>query len=207
MNVTFITVALVGLLAVISPGPDFIIVTRNSLLYSKRVGLATALGIALGNVWWISTSILGISILISKIVWLFTIIKFTGAFYLMYLGFRALFAKKKDIQQGQKEEKKNPTAVSAFRMGLLTNIFNPKCALFFVSFFSIVITPSTSLMIKSLYGLEIITIAVCWFSLLATVLSVDQVKKRFERIAFYFDKATGVLLIALGAKVALYQQK
>lgn len=210
MNSTFFTVAVIGVLAVMSPGPDFLIVTRNSLLYSKRVGLATALGIAVGNIWWIAASVLGISLVISKTVLLFNAIKWLGALYLIYLGVKSLCAKKKAQTQAtpsQVKNKRDLTAMSAFRIGLLTNVLNPKCAMFFVSFFSIVITPKTPTVLQCAYGLEIMVIAVCWFSFVAIVLSVEKIKGAFERFSHWIDRATGAILIALGIKVALYQQK
>ena len=75
MDSTFLIVGVIGVLAVMSPGPDFLIVTRNSLLYYRRVGLATALGIAAGNIWWVIASVLGISLVISGTILLFNIIK------------------------------------------------------------------------------------------------------------------------------------
>jgi RhtB (resistance to homoserine/threonine) family protein len=210
MDSTFVTVAVIGALAVVSPGPDFIIVTRNSLLYSKRVGLATALGIAAGTIWWIVASILGISLLIAKTVVLFNIIKWMGATYLIYLGvssFRAKKARVPDLEEGRESNLNAPTVGAAFRVGFLTNLLNPKCALFFVSLFSVVIAPATPAVIQGIYGLEITIIAAVWFSLLATVLSADKVKRVFERFSIMLERVTGAILIVLGIKVALYQQK
>jgi RhtB (resistance to homoserine/threonine) family protein len=205
MNSTFLTVTIIGVLAVVSPGPDFLIVTRNSLLYSRRVGLATAFGIAVGNVWWVAASILGISLVISRTVLLFTTIKWLGALYLIYLGVRALCSRKKPQTAHDEPTRRNAkdiTTLSAFRIGLLTNVLNPKCGMFFVSFFSIIITPKTPALLQYAYGLEIMLIAVCWFSLLATVLSVDKIKGVFERFSVWLDRVTGVILITVGVRVA-----
>lgn len=214
MHSTFLTVTVIGTLAVVSPGPDFLIVTRNSLLYSRRVGVGTALGIAVGNIAWIAASILGISLLIARTVLLFTAMKWLGALYLIYLGVRALMARRKPAvaaaDQPQRREtvpapreKKALTTLSGFRIGLLTNLLNPKCGMFFVSFFSVVITPTTPTLLQYAYGLEIALIAVCWFSLLATVLSVERIKSTFERVSVWLDRVTGAILIALGIKVAV----
>ena len=211
MNSTFITVAVIGTLAVISPGPDFLIVTRNSLLYSKQVGVATALGIAVGNVGWIATSVLGISLVIARTVLLFNALKLLGAVYLIYLGARLLCARREPameeiLPQGAVAEKKCLSTLAAFRMGLFTNLLNPKCAMFYVSFFSIVITPSTPTVVQCAYGLEIMLIAICWFSLLATVLSMEKIKGSFRRFSLWLNRVTGAILIVLGVKVALYHQ-
>ena len=96
---------------------------------------------------------------------------------------------------------------TAFRIGVMTNILNPKCAMFFLSFFSIVIKPNTPTLLQWVYGLEITAIAICWFSLVATVLSIERIKSTFERVSHWIDRVTGVVLIAFGIKVALYDQK
>ena len=209
MDGMFVTVTVVGILAVVSPGPDFLIVTRNSLLYSKKVGLATALGIAAGNIWWIAASLAGISYALSQTVLLFALLKWMGALYLMYLGACSLRAKKKEASPSSAELMTNGvsaramTSAAAFRIGLLTNVLNPKCALFFVSFFSVVVTPETPVWLRCAYGGEIMLIAVTWFSLLAVLLSVRKVKGSFERFSVWLERITGAILIALGLKLAL----
>jgi RhtB (resistance to homoserine/threonine) family protein len=209
MNTTgALTVAIIGLLAVMSPGPDFLIVTRNSLLYSKRVGLCTAFGIAIGTMWWVAASLLGISLLISKMVLLFNILKWFGAAYLIYLGIKSFRAKKTTLANANGESA--PESISplkGFLMGLGTNFLNPKAALFFVSFFSIIVTTKTPMLLRMGYGLEISLIALIWFSLLATVLSTSRIKEAFERISIWFNRVTGAILILLGLKLALTQSK
>jgi len=209
-----LTVTVIGLLAVMSPGPDFLIVTRNSLLYSKRVGLCTAFGIAIGTIWWVGASLLGISLLISKMVLLFNVLKWFGAAYLIYIGIKS-FRTKKGAKNGTLVNGNGNAAIASesismsvspmkgFFMGLGTNFLNPKAALFFVSFFSIVITPKTPTMLRAGYGLEISLIALIWFSLLATVLSTNRIKGTFERVSVWFNRVTGAILILLGVKLAL----
>ena len=205
MNTTnFLTITIVGLLAVMSPGPDFLIVTRNSILYSKRVGLCTALGIALGTIVWVVASLLGIALVISKTVILFNVVKWLGAAYLVYLGIKS-FRKSKEsiVKEKASELPEHVTGRAGFWNGLLTNLSNPKAALFFVSFFSALITPETPGVLRAAYGLEISCIALLWFSLLATVLSTTRIKGVFESISTGLHRVTGALFIALGIKLAL----
>jgi threonine/homoserine/homoserine lactone efflux protein len=89
----FITVAIVHLFAVMSPGPDFAVVTRNSLFNSRKVGIYTSLGIALGIMVHVTYSLLGVGLLISRSILLFNIIKFVGAAYLIFIGYKSLRAK------------------------------------------------------------------------------------------------------------------
>lgn len=217
MNSTgILTVTVIGLLAVMSPGPDFLIVTRNSLLYSKRVGLCTALGITIGTIWWVAASVLGISLLISKMVLLFNVLKWFGAAYLIYIGIKSFRTTKKKSGpangNGQNVNASESVSISisplrGFLMGLGTNFLNPKAALFFASFFSVVITAKTPTMLRMGYGLEISLIALIWFSLLATVLSTSRIKGTFERISIWFNRVTGAILILLGVKLALTRAK
>lgn len=206
----FSVVTLVGILAVVSPGPDFIIVTRNSLVYSKKVGLFTALGITVGTMTWIALSLLGISYLISEAVVLFNIIKWVGAIYLIYLGLKSLFSKADKVSDRENEaveRRSDLTPARAFSIGLLTNFLNPKAALFFVSFFSVILTPDTPLVWQIFYGAEISLIALSWFSLLATVLSIKRVKAQFQQIRVWVDRVTGLILAGLGIKLLLSEAK
>src|SRR3990167_10850400 len=94
----FFTTTLVILFAVISPGPDFAIVTRNALRHSQNTGIMTALGIATGTLIHVSYCILGLAIIISKSLLIFNIIKYIGASYLIYLGVKGLFEKRSSTE-------------------------------------------------------------------------------------------------------------
>ena len=198
----FITVSLVIFFAIMSPGPDFVIVTRNSLVYSKKVGLYTVLGIALGVLVWVALSIVGVSFLLAKAAIVFTVIKYVGAFYLIYIGYKSLRAKPMDFEKGMEKEREMSVR-SAFMTGFLTNLFNAKAALFFVSFFSVVISPETPVFMRSVYGAEIVLVTLSWFSLVATVLSIGSIKNFFRKVSVWIERVTGALLVALGVKLAV----
>lgn len=209
MDITqLITVTVIAILAVISPGPDFVVVTRNSL-HSWRVGIATVFGIVAGNALWVGASLMGVSLLISQTVVLFSILKWIGAAYLMWIGYKSLRAKKQrpeEIEGLKSSEGKAWTTRSAFTNGLLTNILNPKCGLFFLSFFSVVLTPETPTILQAMYGFEVTLIALIWFSLLATILSTKAVKAVFAKIGIWLERVTGAILIALGIKLAFTER-
>jgi len=88
----FITVAIIHLLAVMSPGPDFVMIMRNSLLYSRKTGIYSAIGLGAGIAVHVTYSLIGIGFIISKSVLLFSIIKLLGAGYLVYVGYKSLKA-------------------------------------------------------------------------------------------------------------------
>ena len=201
----FITIGAIGLLGAMSPGPDFAVVTKNSILFSRRAGLYTALGIGLGIFVHVAYSLVGIGFIISQSILLFSIIKYIGAAYLVYLGIQLLRTKKSDekIDIQQQSNSRSILNRQALWNGFLTNALNPKVTLFFLSIFTQVISPSTPLVIQAAYGIEIAVIAFVWFAILALILTTTHVKKAFFKFHYYVAKVMGGILVALGIKVAL----
>lgn len=203
----FLTVAAIHLLAVMSPGPDFVMITRNSLMYSKRTGIYSSLGLALGILLHITYSLIGIGLVISKSIVLFSTIKLFGAAYLVYIGYQSLKSKRHAVDMTSQEKKTDLSPRSAIRLGFLTNALNPKATLFFLALFTQVINPQTPLAIKILYGAEMCTMQFAWFAFVATALSHRVIKDRFVSIAHHLERAFGIILVALGIKVAFSSSK
>lgn len=203
----FITVAIIHLLAVISPGPDFIMISRNSLIYSWKVGLYSSIGLALGNLVHITYSLIGIGLIISKSIVLFTIIKFFGAFYLIYIGYKCLKSKSNQQQINNTKERYNIGKLAAIRMGFLTNVLNPKATLFFLSLFTQVIGINTPKITQILYGVEMSVMTFLWFAFVAYILSHNLIQTKFILIQHYLERAFGVILIGLGIKVMTSSSK
>jgi RhtB (resistance to homoserine/threonine) family protein len=191
-------------MAVMSPGPDFAMVMRNSLVYSRRTGVLAAAGLALGVSVHITYSLLGIGLLISKSIMLFNAIKWIGALYLIYIGLKSLRAKPvTEKSEFVETEKQDLTTLQAVRMGFLTNILNPKATLYFLALFTTVINPGTPLAYKMVYGVEMIAATFLWFAFVAVVLSHNKINNVFARVKHRVEQAFGVVLVALGIKVAL----
>src|SRR5688572_10012358 len=117
-----LTVALVHLLAVISPGPDFIMITRNSLMYSRKTGIYTAIGLGLGILVHVVYSLVGIGLLISKSILLFNTIKLLGAAYLIYIGYKSLTSKSSNLNILNQDHKKDISIFDAIKIGFFTNV-------------------------------------------------------------------------------------
>lgn len=200
----FLTVALVHILGAMSPGPDFAMITRNSLTYSRRTGILTAVGLGLGILMHTTYALLGIGFLIAQSVLLYSMIKYVGAAYLLFIGFKALTAKAPTKKsEAQEKVRADLTAVQAIRIGLLCNILNPKATLFFVALFSQVISPETPLPVQIFYGVYMALATFVWFAFVASVLTLENIKRQFERIQIVFERTMGAVLIALGIRVAL----
>ena len=201
--IDFATVIGVHILGLISPGPDFAVTVKNSLSHGKRAGVFTALGIAAGCSLHISYSIIGISYIITQSILLLNVIKFIGAGYLIYLGIKALRSKKTDTTVTAQQSQQLYTAGQAWRSGFFTNILNPKATLFFLSLFTVVMKPNTPVFTQLIYGSVMVVTAGAWFSAVSYVLTRPIIQRRFQKIQHWLDRGMGVVLIALGIKVAL----
>ena len=169
-----VSVITITLLAVISPGADFAMVSRNSMFLSRRAGLLTALGISLGVLVHVTYSMLGIGLLISQSILLFNLVKFAGAAYLIWLGIGMLRSRKLDPQQVVAAPQLSDW--QALRVGFLTNALNPKTTLFVVALFTQVISPDTASLTQLGYGLFMAVAHLFWFALVAYGLSSEAAR-------------------------------
>lgn len=202
----FITVMVAHLLAVMVPGPDFALVSRNSLVYSRRVARYTSLGLAAGIGVHVTYSLVGIGLLIAQSIVLFSFIKLLGAGYLIYIGYKSIQSKPGRAVspvEGLTAQLHELSRSAAVKMGFLTNVLNPKATLFFLSLFTQIISKETPRVVLAGYGVEMVAMTFVWFSLVGTILSSGAIKKSFVAVQHYFEKFFGVVLIALGIKVAL----
>ena len=205
----FLTIAIIHALAVMSPGPDFILVTKNTLETSRRAGVFTAIGLGLGILVHVSYSLLGIGLLISQSIVFFNTIKWIGAAYLIYLGWGALTHQSKNTSGSEKNTigKKHLSAGAAMRMGFLCNVLNPKASLFFLALFTQVIRPETPPFVQIVYGLYMSIATIIWFSFVSHFLGTSMIRRQFEKIQSVFTRAMGAVLLALGIKIALSSRR
>jgi RhtB (resistance to homoserine/threonine) family protein len=202
----FLTVALIHLLAVASPGPDFAVVVRESVTHGRKAGTYTAMGVGTAIFLHVGYSLLGIGLIVSQSIVLFNALKWAAAAYLLYIGFKALRAKPAsasdapvDIARGER------TARGAFTAGFVTNGLNPKATLFFLSLFTVVINPHTPMLVQAGYGVYLALATGLWFCMVARLFSQPRVRAGFARMGHWFDRAMGGVLVALGLKLAFTQ--
>jgi RhtB (resistance to homoserine/threonine) family protein len=199
----FLTVALIHLLAVASPGPDFAIVVRESVAHGRRAGTWTALGVGTGIFVHVAYSLLGIGLIVSQSIVLFNALKWLAAAYLFYIGIKALRAK--PAAPGSLEllgDAVERSPRGAFMTGFVTNGLNPKATLFFLSLFTVVINPHTPLAVQAGYGVYLAFATATWFCLVALLFSQRRVRAGFARMGHWFDRLMGAVLVGLGIKLA-----
>ena len=200
----FITLTVIHLLAAASPGPDFALVSRQALLQGRRAGLWVSLGIALGLGIHIAYSAAGLATLIAHSTMWMSAIKLIGGSYLLYLGFQGIRAK---AQSGViTNEPAVIMDVAAHRLvgkGFLCNALNPKAPIYFLSLFTIVLSPNLPASTLIVYGVWIMLLQLFWFSLITLFFSQPTIRRRFLAISHWIDRVFGVAMMGLGLKVLL----
>lgn len=189
-----IAIAIITLLAVISPGADFALVSRNSYLYGRKQGIYTAYGIACAVWIHISYSVLGLSFLKHYIPNLLHIIQYIGALYLMYIGY-------KTFTQQQISDHATHTLLhprQAFIQGFLGNSLNPKTTLFVMSIFAQLLRGNNGLMHLIGYGMFISASHLLWFLLISLFCSTPVIRNKILRKQVSINRVIGTVLATLG---------
>ncbi|OOE52195.1 LysE family translocator [Salinivibrio kushneri] len=199
-----VTVTSIAIIMVISPGQDFAMITRNSLIYSRRAGILGAVGISTAIWLHVTYSLAGIALIISQSETLYAGIKYAGAIYLLYLGIKAITHKKtsaanEELLKGSQEI----SDVKAFQAGFISNALNPKTTLFFLSIFTQVVTPDTPIFIQLIYGAIISIAHFIWFVIVAVVLSSKIVTSKVDSFKLWIERTMGVILCGLAGKIML----
>lgn len=208
----WLTVLAVGAVAIVTPGPDFALTLRSSLVHSKRAGLYTAIGVGAGNTVHATYSLVGIGAIISQSILFFSLLKWAGAAYLIYLGVKSLRAKKMAVSSPvisstaisphMKQTRKKLTRWAAFRIGFLGNLLNPKATLFFLALFTQIVQPSTPMLVQAVYGITVAVLSLLWFAFIAVIISRNAFKARILASAHWLERATGAALVGLGFRLA-----
>lgn len=204
----FETFLLTGILLNLTPGNDTIYILSKSIGQGKNAGIASALGIGTGCFVHTILAAFGLSLIIAQSLLLFNIIKYAGAAYLLYMGYRMLVSSSQ-LAMNQGLTEKNIDYWKIYRDGIVTNVLNPKVALFFIAFLPQFIDPNlknTTLPFLTL-GSTFVTTGTIWCLMLAFFASAFFEKlKNNPKIANYINKICGFALIGLGIKVALADQ-
>ncbi len=199
----FITIAIAHLLAVASPGPDFAIVLKQSVNGGVRTGLWTSAGVGAGIFLHVTYCVLGVALLLSRVDWLFTLVKLIAAAYLAWLGVQALWHAWRSADVAHAGAGAELAPVRAFSTGFLTNGLNPKATLFFLALWTVVISPQTPVGIQALYGIYLALATFVWFAMLSRLLGQQRVRGLLLRSGKWFEAGMGAVLLFLAAQIAV----
>ena len=221
----FLLITSVHLLAAASPGPDFVLVSQQTLAKGRRTGLICSLGITLGLSVHIIYSVLGLATVIAHSQPLLTAIKWLGGSYLIYLGWQGIQAKPKkpveltasvmqentstDLLQATQDTATHIKSIApndtfaTLRRGFFCNVFNPKAPVYFVAIFTLVLSPDIPLWQLAIYGVWMMVLQMAWFSTVVMLLSIPAIHRRFQRFEHWIDRVLGSAMIVLGLNLIL----
>jgi RhtB (resistance to homoserine/threonine) family protein len=203
--INFETFLVTGILLNLTPGNDTIFILTKSIGQGKKAGIVSALGIGTGNIVHTLLAAFGLSIVIAKSILLFNMIKYAGAAYLLYIGYK-MVTDKTPLQTDQVVSIHSTNYWKIYRDGIFTNVLNPKVALFFIAFLPQFIDPNSKNTVLPflILGSTFITTGTLWCLMLATFASVifTRLKTNYQ-LSVWTNKICGVTMIGLGIKVAL----
>jgi threonine/homoserine/homoserine lactone efflux protein len=190
----------VSLVLIVVPGPDTALVTRNALLSGRRAALATSLGVCTGLLVWTVASALGVAAIIHTSAVAFSVLKLAGGAYLIWLGIEALRA----AERREARPARRPIdGARGFRQGLTSNLANPKIAVLFTSLLPQFVAPGRPLLVPFLaLGGLFAAMTAAWLCTYAIAAARASGVLRRPSVRRALDRLTGVVLIALGLRLA-----
>jgi threonine efflux protein len=200
----FLTIALVHLVALSSPGPDFFFVSQTAISRSRRQALFGVLGITLGITLWSALALLGLQLVLHRLAWLQQLIALAGGLYLAWMGLRLLRGAlaRAPAHHGQAAAVSGGE-LATLRAGLLTNLANPKVVVYFGSVFSAFVGDRVDAAAR--WGLWTLVVAetFAWFALVAAFFALPAMRRGYLRLARWIDGFAGAVFIAFGLHLIL----
>lgn len=196
-----IMITSIHLLAAASPGPDFVLVSQQTLTNGKKAGLLCSVGIALGLSIHIIYSALGLAAVIANSSSALWVIKLLGGCYLLYLGYQGITAKAQSQTPLVHQSNSKSSISKTIGKGFLCNALNPKAPIYFVALFTVVLSPNIPLTHIVVYGVWMMTIQLFWFSTVVFLLSRPAINTKFQTLGHWLNRVMGGAMILLGLKV------
>jgi len=200
---TSLFVAGIATLGMLSPGPDFFLIVKNAARYNRLAAMMTALGVTLGVATHMAYCVAGLAVVITTTPWLFNVLKYAGAVYLIWIGLQALRSRGGTQMDSSATTRQQVGLGRVFLQGYLCNLLNPKATLFFLAVFTQVLQINSSLGEKLWYAGIILGLSAVWWPILVVLIQSGPVQRGLAKTQKVVDKLLGGLLIALGIKVAL----
>ena len=195
-----LTIAGVLLLSVISPGPNFAIVTSTAMGVSRRAGMLAGLGLAAASCSWAFLAIAGLGLILTQMPWVYMAVKIAGAAYLIWLGIKMLLGARKPLPQASGGGIKG---AAAFRKAYLVSMTNPKAIAFYGSIFTVMVPVHAAAWFYAAVVVLATLISSGWYCGLALLFSHGAARRLFAKAKTALEATMGVLLIVMGGKLLL----
>lgn len=188
----------IHLMASISPGPDFVVVSQKTLLQGRKAGIFCGIGVCVGLLVHIGYSVAGLTTALGHSEHIVQGIGILGGSYLVFLGYKSFkgsFSKQAELVVN---ERSKTATQSAFWSGLIVNIFNPKAAIYFISLFSIIISPTMGVEKLLLVIVSIIAVQMAWYLTFIYFVTIPSVRVKFDSKVYLIDRTLGMLMALMG---------
>ena len=195
-----LTLVAITSVVMVTPGPDMLLVLRNTVVAGRRAGLRTSCGVLVGNLVHVTYCLLGIGLLIAKSILAFAVLKYAAAAYLVYLGIMSFRSGTEPLEAAGVESR--GLGRRWFLQGFLNNVLNPKGALFYLGVFTVVITPGTSAGVMLMLVSSMLLVSAAFWLLFVSTLDRPVVRGWFARSQRAVNRVCGAVLILFGVRVA-----
>ena len=185
----------------ISPGPSFVFVSRTSLALSRRDGLAAALGMGVGGVIFAGLALFGLQAVLAQVAWLYAGLRLAGGLYLIYLAVRLWRAAAAPLIVADRAERRLPSLMRSFSLGVATQLSNPKAAIVYGSIFAALLPPAPPAWIFVALPPAVMLIESGWYTIVAATFSANGPRAAYLRGKRWIDRAAGGVMGVLGLRL------
>ncbi|KAA1195289.1 LysE family translocator [Photorhabdus heterorhabditis] len=200
---TSLLVITISTLGMLSPGPDFFLVVKNAIRYQRAAAMMTVMGLIAAITCHMSYCVAGLALVITTTPWLFNLMKYAGAAYLIWIGINSLLSRSGNTITLDDQPQQTVSFKKAFMQGFLCNLLNPKATLFFLAIFTQVLNVNSGVEEKLWYAFIIWSLSIVYWPLLVILIQSAPVRYGLAKTQKIIDKLLGIVLIGLGVKVAL----
>ncbi len=208
LSAAILSIAVALTLGAMSPGPSFIFVARTSLGVSRRDGLAAAVGMGVGGVFFSAIALLGLLAILTAVPLLHLALKVLGGTYLVYLGYRIWRGARQPLVLESTSLQNYPTqARRSFVLGLVTQVSNPKTAVVYASVFASLLPHNIPPSVLVALPIMVFAIETIWYSVVALALSSPSPRTRYLASKAWIDRTAGAIMSLLGMKLIFDAQQ
>jgi len=197
-----VTLMLITVAGVMSPGPNFVVVAQRALLHGRREALVTAAGVVTVSALWASASLFGLAVVFKLFPWLHMTLKIVGAAYLVWMGIKLWRHARVPMPAGTAEGQAGTGGWPAFRAGLATNLSNAKAIAFYTSAFSAAAPSPEKTATLWVALLLVLAIGCVWYSLVVFAFTTGPIAAGYRRAKTTIERACGVLMVGFGVQLA-----
>ncbi|MDO6765348.1 LysE family translocator [Agarivorans sp. 1_MG-2023] len=190
-------------LGIMSPGPSFVLVARTAVANSRADGLATALGMGVGALFFAALALLGLQAVLLSVPTLYMVLKILGGAYLFYLAVVIWRGSKQTVDIVDGSGEKPSKVYQSFKIGLVTQLSNPKTAIFYGSVFAALLPADLSISLILLLALMLFILEAGWYSIVALALSSNIPRKVYLNLKTILDRVASFIIGGLGFKLII----